>query len=50
MRNQRKILINHFFLKPPIFWKDKDIIKKQLKFWSKDEKINLNEINEIEID
>ena len=36
--------------KPPIFWKDKDIIKNQLKFWSRDEILNLiNEINELEI-
>ena len=40
--------INAF--KPPIFWKDKDIIKNQLKFWSRDEILNLiNEINELEI-
>ena len=35
--------------KPPIFWKDKDIIKQQLRFWSieKIKKI-MNDINNIE--
>ena len=36
--------------KPPIFWKDKDLVKIQLKFWSKNEILKLvNEINELEI-
>ena len=36
--------------KPPIFWKDKDIVKKQLKIWSKEKTIILiQKINEIEL-
>ena len=36
--------------KPPIFWKDKPIIKKQLENWSKSKVINLiNSINKTEI-
>ena len=36
--------------KPPIFWKDKDLVKTQLKFWSKSEILKLvNEINELEV-
>ena len=36
--------------KPPIFWKDKDLVKIQLKFWSKNEILKLvNEINELEM-
>ena len=36
--------------KPPIFWKDKDIVKKQLQIWKKD-KINelIKKINTIEL-
>ena len=36
--------------KPPIFWKDKDFIKKQLQNWSLDQ-INslLKDINQLEI-
>ena len=36
--------------KPPIFWKDKDIMKKQAKSWnSEDLKENIYKINEIEV-
>lgn len=36
--------------KPPIFWKDKEIVKKQLKIWTKDSiKILIQTINDIEI-
>ena len=36
--------------KPPIFWKDKPIIKKQLENWSKSKVIDLiNNINKTEI-
>ena len=36
--------------KPPIFWKDKDIVKKQLKIWTKENTIILiQKINEIEL-
>jgi len=36
--------------KPPIFWKDKDIVKKQLQIWKRD-KINelIKKINTIEL-
>ena len=35
--------------RPPIFWKDKDIVKKQVKSWSLEQVKNLIlEINEIE--
>ena len=36
--------------KPPIFWKDKEIIKQQMKNWSYEDAENLTyEINEIEL-
>ena len=36
-------------IKPPVFWKDKEFIKKQIPFWSKEKTINLiNEINKTE--
>jgi DNA polymerase-3 subunit delta len=36
--------------KPPIFWKEKDIIKKQLKIWNKDSLLNLiKELNKVEL-
>ncbi len=36
--------------KPPIFWKDKDIVKKQLKIWNKESTITLiQNINEVEL-
>ena len=36
--------------KPPIFWKDKDIVKKQLKIWNKESAIALiQNINEVEL-
>jgi DNA polymerase III subunit delta len=36
--------------KPPIFWKDKDIVKKQLKIWDKESTIALiQNINEVEL-
>ena len=36
--------------KPPIFWKDKDIVKKQLKIWNKESTIALiQNINEVEL-
>jgi DNA polymerase III subunit delta len=36
--------------KPPIFWKDKDIVKKQLKIWTSENTTNLiQNINEIEL-
>ncbi len=46
-KNVEKVLSSY---KPPIFWKDKDIIKKQLQNWSLNQ-INslLKEINQLEI-
>ena len=46
-RNIEKTILNY---KPPIFWKDKEIVQKQLKQWSvsKIEKL-LIEINNIEL-
>ena len=42
------VIINSF--KPPIFWKDKPIIKKQLSIWKiEDLKKIINNINEIEL-
>ena len=36
--------------KPPIFWKDKDVVKKQIKNWSLNQvKRLILEINEIEL-
>ena len=36
--------------KPPIFWKDKELIKKQLKIWSLDEiKLLIKKINNLEL-
>ena len=36
--------------KPPIFWKEKPIVKKQLTIWSLDDlKKKINEINDVEI-
>ena len=36
--------------KPPIFWKDKDIVKEQIRRWSLLDLRNLiNEINDIEL-
>ena len=41
-------LINNY--KPPIFWKDKPIVKKQLEKWSKSKiKDLITSINKIEI-
>ena len=36
--------------KPPIFWKDKEIVKKQLKIWTRESAtILIQNINEIEL-
>ena len=36
--------------KPPIFWKEKDVVKKQIQSWSKDEVKNMiYKINDLEI-
>ena len=46
--NNFELSINSF--RPPIFWKDKEIIKKQLNMWSLDQIIELiKKINNIEI-
>ena len=39
-----------FQIKPPIFWKDKPVIKKQLTLWKSEELANLiNQINSLEV-
>ena len=46
--NNVDMVVSNF--KPPIFWKEKEIVKQQLKYWSKKNVENLiNEINEIEL-
>ena len=36
--------------KPPIFWKEKDVVKKQIQSWSEDEVKNMiYKINDLEI-
>ena len=46
-KNIEQVIINY---KPPIFWKDKEIVKQQMNYWSL-EKINnmIENINEIEL-
>ena len=39
--------INSF--KPPIFWKEKEIVKKQIQNWSKSKYILIEEINELSL-
>tara|TARA_A100001035_G_scaffold51097_1_gene37249 strand:+ start:1013 stop:2014 length:1002 start_codon:yes stop_codon:yes gene_type:complete len=49
MKKNIEVVIDAY--KPPIFWKDKPIIKQQLKVWSLDQLISLfKKINNIEID
>ena len=46
-KNIEKTIIN---FKPPIFWKDKEMIKKQIKIWTLDKTYKLiKEINNIEL-
>ena len=46
--NNVEKVINEY--KPPIFWKDKPVLKKQLQLWSFENIINLIcELNDIEI-
>jgi DNA polymerase III subunit delta len=48
IKNSTDIVISSF--KPPIFWKDKEIVKKQIKNWSYNNVENLiYKINEIEL-
>ena len=43
-----KDTINNF--KPPIFWKDKEIVEKQVKAWSKKQVLKLlDDANNLEI-
>ena len=36
--------------KPPVFWKDKEIVKKQMRIWTKDKvKILIKNINDTEL-
>ena len=47
LRNIQEAIDTH---KPPIFWKDKEILKKQLNIWSVSKIKNLiNRINSIEL-
>ena len=46
-KNIEKTIVN---FKPPIFWKDKELVKKQIKIWTLDKTYKLiNEINDIEL-
>ena len=46
-KNLDKTILN---FKPPIFWKDKELVKQQLKNWSLEKTYKLiNEINKIEL-
>ena len=47
-KNLDKTILN---FKPPIFWKDKDLVKQQIKNWSLNKTYELiDEINKIELD
>ena len=47
-KNLDKTILN---FKPPIFWKDKDLVKQQIKNWSLSKTYELiDEINKIELD
>ena len=46
-KNQDQVISSY---KPTIFWKDKDLIKKQLKIWSLNEiKLLIKKINTLEL-
>ena len=46
-KNIEKTIVN---FKPPIFWKDKELVKKQIKIWTLDKTYKLiKEINDIEL-
>tara|TARA_B100000902_G_C27221531_1_gene869958 strand:- start:102 stop:1094 length:993 start_codon:yes stop_codon:yes gene_type:complete len=46
-KNQDQVISSY---RPPIFWKDKDLIKKQLKIWSLNEiKLLIKKINTLEL-
>ena len=46
-KNQDQVISSY---RPPIFWKDKDLIKKQLKIWSSNEiKLLIKKINNLEL-
>lgn len=46
-KNLDTVISSH---KPPIFWKDKDLIKKQMSMWSYDQIKNLiNNVNDLEL-
>jgi len=50
-KKENQTLDNMIFqIKPPIFWKDKPLIKKQLTLWNTNELLNLiNQINSLEV-
>ena len=46
-KNIEKTIVS---FKPPIFWKDKEVVKKQIKIWTLDKTYKLiEEINNIEL-
>ena len=46
-KNIENILLN---FKPPIFWKDKDILKQQISYYSRENlEILIKELSEIEL-
>ena len=46
-KNIESILLN---FKPPIFWKDKDILKQQINYYSKENlEILIKELSDIEL-
>ena len=48
LNSNLEVIIKNF--KPPIFWKDQEIIKQQISFYSKNDlEILLQNINELEI-
>ena len=48
IKNNADVVISSF--KPPIFWKDKEVVKQQIKSWSyNNTKILIYKINEIEL-
>ena len=49
-QNNDNVEVGIASFKPPIFWKEKDIIKKQIKYWTKQGIIELiDEINKTEL-
>jgi len=50
MNNTKNLEETVLKFKPPIFWKEKEMVKQQIKIWSyKDAKDLLNQINDVEL-